>query len=219
MEVFEIRHVRNAFASCAGRPQSVRSRGGGSGGRGGDHGGDENSGVAPGVARPGFWMWVPSFVSGRRPSAATALLTSSGTRAARTHTSVLSGTQTCSVPCSAITNAPSRTRGRAGQPAVPRTAPGVPLGARQVACALTTVQLHLQHCRRQQARRPRILYGSVTIPVCAQRAFRNCEGYRTAVFTVLRVKTSAHKGGPISRPATPTPSGHLLGTPWAPQDH
>ena len=38
-----------------------------------------------------------------------------------------------------------------------------------------------------------------------------------AVFTVLRVMTSAHKGGPISRPATPTPAGQLLGTPRAPQ--
>ena len=48
---------------------------------------------------------------------------------------------------------------------------------------------------------------------------QNCEGYRTAVFTDLRVKTKAHKEGPTSRLATPTPPGHLLGTPWAPQDH
>ena len=51
----------------------------------------------------------------------------------------------------------------------------------------------------------------------------DCEGYRTAMFTDLRVKTmvktSAHKGGPISRLATPTPSGHLLGTPQTPQGH
>ena len=53
----------------------------------------------------------------------------------------------------------------------------------------------------------------------ACQLIQGCEGYRTAVFTDLRVKTSAHKGGPISRPATPTPPGHLLGTPWAPQDH
>ena len=50
-------------------------------------------------------------------------------------------------------------------------------------------------------------------------AFRVCEGYRTAVFTILRVKTSAHNGGPISRQATPTTSRHLLGTPWSPQGH
>ena len=50
----------------------------------------------------------------------------------------------------------------------------------------------------------------------APSAARVCEGYYTAVFTVLRVKTmvktSAPKGGPILRPSTPTPSGHLLGT-------
>ena len=43
-------------------------------------------------------------------------------------------------------------------------------------------------------------------------SLRVCEGYCTAMFTILRVKTSAHKGGPISRPATPNPSRHLMGT-------
>ena len=44
-----------------------------------------------------------------------------------------------------------------------------------------------------------------------------CEGYRTAMFTVLRVEASAHKGGPISRPAIPAPPGHL--DPTGPQGH